>query len=53
MKWIKNQRLRAQKGSFDQIVADRFSMNDDACRPVKKYSMPASPLILEWKANTK
>ena len=40
MKWIKFQRLGAQKGSFDQIVADRFDMNDDACRRVKKISMP-------------
>ena len=41
MKWVKFERLGAQKGSFDKIVANRFEMNDDACRRVKKYPMPA------------
>ena len=34
--------IRSPKGVFDQqIVADRFDMNDDACRRVNIFSMPA------------
>ena len=37
--------IRGPKGVFDQqIVADRFDMNDDACRRVNIFSMPAHML---------
>ena len=33
--------IRSPKGVFDQqIVADRFDMNDDACRRVNIFCMP-------------
>ena len=40
IKWNKFKRLGAKKGSFDQRVADRFDMNDDACRRVIVFYMP-------------
>ena len=34
--------IRSPKGVFDQhIVADRFDINEDACRRVDIFSMPA------------